>query len=95
MLAGEKTVNAKTITPLAIGASLGGIAGKQLFGMIKAAFEDPNRVGGVQAACLTLIAVGTLLYTVYKSKIKPHQAHGMMTVIIFISIYNCVKYFGV
>ena len=82
MLAGEKTVNAKTITPLAIGASLGGIAGKQLFGMIKAAFEDPNRVGGVQAACLTLITVGTLLYTVYKSKIKPHQAHGMAAYVV-------------
>ncbi len=76
MLSGEKAVNAKTITPLAIGASLGGIAGKQLFGMIKAAFEDPERVGGVQAACLTLITLGTLFYTIYKSKIQPRQAHG-------------------
>ena len=73
MAAGEKTVRAKTITPLAIGASIGGVAGKQLFGYIKAMFENPERVGGVQAVCLTLITVGTLLYTVYKRSIRPHE----------------------
>ena len=73
MLAGERTVKANTITPLAIGASVGGIVGKWLFGIIKEAFENPDRVGGVQAACLTLITVGTLLYTIFKSKIKPHE----------------------
>lgn len=76
MLAGEKTVKAKTITPLAIGAALGGVLGKQLFGYIKALFEDPNRVGGIQAICLALITVGTLFYTVFKKKITPHEVQN-------------------
>lgn len=82
MIAGEKTVQAKTITPLAIGASIGGIAGKQLFGYIKALFEDPDRVGGVQAICLMIITVGTLLYTVYKRKIVPHQVKNVAAYVI-------------
>ena len=82
MIAGERTVKAKTITPLAIGASVGGIVGKWLFGIIKAAFENPNRVGGVQAACLTLITVGTLFYTIFKSKIKPHEVKNAVAYVI-------------
>ena len=82
MIAGEKTVKAKTITPLAIGASIGGIVGKQLFGYIKTLFEDPDRVGGVQAVCLTLITVGTLLYTVYKKRITPHEVRNVAAYVI-------------
>ena len=82
MIAGEKTVRAKTITPLAIGASVGGVVGKQLFSIIKGMFEDPDRVGGVQAMCLTAITVGTLLYTVYKRKITPHEVHGVVPYVV-------------
>lgn len=82
MLAGEKTVKAKTITPLAIGAAVGGIVGKQLFGYIKALFADPNRVGGVQAACLTAITVATLIYTVYKKRITPHEVTNVAAYVV-------------
>ena len=77
MIAGEKTVNTKTITPLAVGASVGGVVGKLLFDLIKNSFENPNRVGGVQASCLCVITVGTLLYTVFKKRITPRQANGV------------------
>lgn len=73
MLAGEKHVDLKTGTPLAIGAAIGGVAGKQMFTAIKAMFENQNAVGGVQAFCLMAITLGTLLYTVNKRKIRTHE----------------------
>ena len=82
MLAGEKTVNAKTITPLALGAAVGGVIGKQMFGYIKALFEDPDRVGGIQAVCLMLITVGTLFYTIFKRKITPHEVTNMVAYVV-------------
>lgn len=82
MIAGEKTVKAQTITPLAIGASVGGIVGKQLFDYAKELFENPERVGGVQAICLTLITVGTLLYTVYKRRIMPHEVKNAVAYVV-------------
>ena len=76
LLAREHLVDLRSGTPLAIGAAVGGIVGKQLFQYIKALFENPNTVGAVQAACLTLLTVGTLFYTVFKAKITPHRVHG-------------------
>ena len=57
-------------TPLAIGGALGGVAGKQMFSAITALFENPNTVGSVQAICLAIITAGTLLYTLYKRRIR-------------------------
>ncbi len=67
--AGEKRVDTKTGTPLALGAAVGGVAGKQLFSAVKALFENPNTVGAVQAACLALVTAGALPYTLRKSAI--------------------------
>lgn len=77
MLAGEKTVNMKTGTPLAIGAAAGGVIGKQLFSVIKGMSSNPSAVGGVQAACLAVITIGTLVYTLYKSRITTHKVESM------------------
>ena len=49
MIARDSQVNLRTGTPLAIGAAVGGIVGKQLFTMVGALFPDPNTVGAVQA----------------------------------------------
>lgn len=70
LLSGNSKVDLKTGTPLAIGAAVGGIAGKQLFSAVRALFANPNTVGAVQAGCLTVITAGTLVYTIFKSKIK-------------------------
>ena len=70
LLAGSSKVDAKTGTPLAVGAAVGGVAGKQLFSLIKDMFDAPNTVGGVQAVCLAVITLGTLAYTVLKSRIR-------------------------
>lgn len=68
MLAGDSQVDTKTGTPLAIG----GVVGKQMFSAIKAMFANPNTVGAVQAGCLAVITLGTLLYTINKAKIPTH-----------------------
>ena len=47
MLAGDSKVDTATGTPLAIGAALGGLAGKELFSAVKALFANAEMVGGV------------------------------------------------
>lgn len=66
----SNVVKRETGLPLAIGAALGGVAGKALFVVIKASFSDPEMVGTVQAVCLAVVTVATLIYTLKKEKIK-------------------------
>lgn len=75
---GESHIDAVTGTPLAIGAAVGGILGKSLFSMIKAMSPDSNRVGAVQAACLLVVTVGTLVYTIYKERIQTYQTKNIV-----------------
>lgn len=71
--AGESKVDMKTGTPLAIGGAVGGVIGKQMFSAVKAMFANPNTVGAVQAACLALLTIGTLIYTICKDRIRTRQ----------------------
>lgn len=73
---GEKTVDLYLGTPLAIGAAAGGVVGQQLFSLVKASFENPNTVGAVQAGCLLLITLGTLIFTLKKSSITMHHVRN-------------------
>ena len=68
----NKSIQLKTVTPLALGAAVGGVVGKQVFNIIIDFFENQNLVGSIQSACLLIITVGTLLYTIFKSNIKTH-----------------------
>lgn len=73
LIARDSKVDMKTGTPLALGAAVGGVAGKQIFAVIKAMFPDPNTVGAVQAVCLAVITLGTLIYTLKKENIPTHR----------------------
>lgn len=73
---GERRVDMRTGTPVAIGAALGGIIGKELFGYIRGIFENQNAVGAVQALCLLIITSGTLIYTLKKAKIRTRNVKG-------------------
>ena len=70
ILAGEHRVTLRVGTPLAAGAAVGGLLGKQLFTLIRGLFENQNTVGSVQAVCLAVITLGTLIYTVNKDRIR-------------------------
>jgi len=76
MASGGSRIDTKTGTPLAVGAAAGGVIGKQLFSVIRGLFADPNTVGAVQAACLAVITLGTLLYTIFKGRIQPRRVEG-------------------
>ena len=68
--AGDSQVEMSTGTPLALGAAAGGVVGKEMFSAVKAFFNGSPMVGGVQAVALGIITLGTLLYTINKSRIK-------------------------
>ena len=70
---GDSGVDLRTGTPLALGAALGGLAGKQLFELVRSLFADQGMVGAVQAAGLGVITLGTLVYTINKSRISTHK----------------------
>ena len=66
------SINSKTALPLALGAAVGGILGKWLFSLLTDCFPI-SKVGAVQSICLMLITIGTLVYTIYKAKIKTYH----------------------
>ena len=76
IMAKESKVDFSTATPLAIGASIGGVIGKQIFSAIKANAANPAFVGKVQAFCLMCVTIGTYLYMVFRSKIKTNRVKG-------------------
>ncbi len=76
---GSSSFNMNTGLPLALGAAAGGIFGKQLFDSVKSMSSDPNKVGAIQAACLLAVTVGTLIYTIYKSKIPTKQVKNIFS----------------
>lgn len=93
---GEKAVNLKTGTPLAIGAAVGGVAGKQIFTAVKSAFSNQNTVGAVQAACLAVITLLTLIYTVNKAKIKTHSVENCAACVsIGLVLGVCSSFLGI
>jgi uncharacterized protein len=64
-------IRLRTSAFLALGAILGGIAGKSLFQYVKVAFGREQDVGIVQAALLLAINIGVLLYLINKYRLKP------------------------
>ncbi len=70
LAAKDSTVKLRTATPLAIGAAIGGIVGKNLFSALRDMSSQPERVGGYQAVCLAVITAATLVYTLNKQRIN-------------------------
>lgn len=69
-LSGSSKIDQATGFPLAVGAAIGGVAGKNLFQIIKSMSPDGDKVGAIQAACLLVVTIGTLLYTLNKERIQ-------------------------
>ena len=82
MINKDSKVDVITGTPLAIGAALGGLAGKELFSIVKSCFANPEMVSGVQAVTLGIITVGTLVYTVCKANIRTRSMTGKVFCIV-------------
>lgn len=74
---GESHIQRNTGLPLALGAALGGVAGKLLFSYVKSVSPDIDKVGQIQAACLLIVTAGTLIYTLFKNKVKTLQVESV------------------
>ena len=81
-LSGKKEVDVATVLPVAIGGAIGGIAGKWLFSFIKSLSDNPNKVGVVQAVCLLIVTVFTLVYTVFKDRITTKKLEGLPILVL-------------
>lgn len=72
----DNRVNFAIGTPLAVGGAVGGVVGKQLFTFIKESSGSPATVGKVQSVCLAAITLGTLVYTLYKGRIRTRRVNS-------------------
>ena len=70
-ISGESHVSMKT-----------GLIGKWLFSYVKSLSSDPNKVGAVQALCLLIVTLGTLIYTIYKAKIKTYKVENAIVCVL-------------
>lgn len=78
----KSAVNLKFGTPLAIGAAVGGILGKEIFEYTYVILPDENKVGAIQAILLIIITVSALLYTIYSLKIKTQHVENVMACVL-------------
>ena len=81
-LAKESVIEKGVSTYLGIGAAVGGLLGKQLFDSVKAMFENADTVGAVQAAALFLVTLGTMLYTINKSRIQIRSTSNKLVCLV-------------
>lgn len=70
---GVSSIELREGTPLAVGAAIGGIIGKELFKIAYRIFQNGNAVGALQAGILIVMTLGTLVYTINSKKIITHN----------------------
>jgi uncharacterized protein len=86
----------KTGTPLAVGAILGGMLGKVLFEVAKAAMRDNNHLGAVQAILLIIVTAGTFVYSLKSSKIYTYQiTNSLFCGIVGLSLGMISSFLGI
>lgn len=92
-LSGKSSLNPKTSFPLAIGAVAGGLVGKWLFSCLSARSLDLNKIGVIQAICLLIITLGSLIFTIYKSKIHSCQITNSIYCIVIGTVLGIMSSF--
>ena len=69
----QSKIEQKAMTSLTLGASGGGVFGKWMFGIIISSISNKDKVGAIQAICLLIATIVTLLYALYRHKITAHH----------------------
>lgn len=69
-------------TVLALGGVVGGLSGKEIYQRVIDSLADSSRVGAIQAFVLMLVTAGTLVYTIFKSRIHTHRLESKAVVFI-------------
>ncbi len=70
------SISLRLSTPLALGAALGGILGKNLFQYIYVILPNHNMVGAIQASVLIIITLASLIYTINTKRIRTHHLNN-------------------
>lgn len=78
----NQSLNMHTSTFLALGAAIGGVAGKAIFNRIRSHSGSPDTVGAVQSICLMLVTIGTLIYNLRKKYIQTHHVTSAIACMI-------------
>ena len=95
-LSKESLVDLKTGTPLAIGAAIGGVTGKMMFQYLSDMFTNKDKVGAIQAVCLLIITLGTMIYTLKKDQIKTlHVQNPLVCIAIGLVLGICSSFLGI
>lgn len=81
-IGGATAIEGKTAIPLAAGAAVGGLVGKQLFDLVESLFPSAETVGSVQAIALGAITVGTLAYNLNKQRIRTRSIEGVLPCVL-------------
>lgn len=91
-----RELDAKRSIPLGVGAAIGGVLGKNLFQMIKAAVGADQLVGTIQAIVLGLMVLGTLIYVQNKAKIQTKNVQSTaVAVAIGLALGICSSFLGI
>lgn len=95
-LTGYGNIDLKVVTPLAIGAAIGGLFGKELFTYISLKVDSIEVVGSLQSAILAIITFGTLIYTILKQKIYTYNINSCINgTIIGLSLGVISSFLGI
>lgn len=81
MLGKEQPRQLRSVIPLAIGAALGGLAGKFVFSLLTQAAPG-DTIGKVQAACLAIITLAALVYTLNKHRIPTMNVRSPLASVV-------------
>lgn len=77
LLSGTTKIDYRKMVPLAVGAALGGILGNTLFNTVKNMFAEPRIISGIQALCLGVVVLLSMLYTLKKDSIHNLRVENM------------------
>lgn len=89
----SNVIDTDTGTPLAIGAAAGGVMGNKIFDLVRAAVASDAVTLASQSACLLLLTLGTLIYTLKKSSIKPRPTDSKAACLIIGLLLGCFSSF--
>jgi len=77
---GEQKISRTTLF-LAIGAAVGGVAGKKIFDLIKTAAGNDAMVSLIQNIIMVILTVAVFIYTVRKEKIQKKNVENKVAVV--------------
>lgn len=79
LLQKDNAIDVKNGTPLAVGAALGGIAGKVLFSVISNSISEDSFLGLLQSVLMLVMVLGTFLYTLFEKRIDTWHMSGVLS----------------